>query len=308
MKRRSVTTVTYQSPPRMPDILIAGRSIGLPMAHYIAGNSQFTAAPMTWHQHQGHEILMMLQGANTYGFKTNRQVELAGGHFMVIPAGTVHRGVHDVRTPSILCAIVVQPECRHPVSSPFTTREAKWLLSKLGMQEPAPMPMPASMHRQARSLHRSIIGHRPDDVSIETKASLRLQAAMLMLEAARHCEQLGQETKENLSRKVITYLEKHHANPISISDLSQIAECSRARLFAHFKSATGMSPNDWLLRYRIQRAAKLLVSTDRKLDAIAHSVGIASSAYFCRLFRKYMGRTPGEYRQANSDAPWTTSP
>jgi AraC family transcriptional regulator len=281
----------------MLDTLISGQRLGLPMVDYIAGNRQFNAVPMTWHDHRGHEILMMLQGANTYGFKDKRQVELTGGHFMVIPAGTVHRGMQDVRTPSILCAMVVREHVSNPRGVPFTKQEERWLLARLGEKEPMALRMPAAMLRQARLLHRSIIQHGPAAISLEAQARLRLQTAMLILEAASQAGRSSARTGEEISQRIITHLEQHHAHPIQISDLTNLSGCSRAKLFTVFKNATGLSPNDWLLRHRIQRASKLLIATDRKLEDIAHTVGIASSPYFCRLFRKYMGKTPGDYRQ-----------
>jgi AraC-like DNA-binding protein len=283
----------------MLDTLIAGQRLGLPMVDYIAGNKQFNAVPMTWHDHRGHEILMMLQGANTYGFKGKRQVELTGGHFMVVPAGTVHRGMQDVRTPSILCAIVVREQFSSSRGVPFTHQEARWLLARLGERMPMALPMPASMLRQARLLHRSIIQHGPAAITLEVQARLRLQTAMLILEAASRAGRSAARTGEEMSQRIITHLEKNYARPIQISDLTELSGFSRAKLFADFKNATGLSPNDWLLRHRIRRASELLVATDRKLEDLAEAVGIASSPYFCRLFRKYMGKTPGDYRQRN---------
>lgn len=292
-------TISFASPPRMLDTLIAGKRLGLPMVDYIAGNRQFNAVPMTWHNHQGHEILMMLQGANTYGFHNKRQVELTGGHFMVIPAGTLHRGMQDVRTPSILCAMVVHEHLSHSRGGPFTPKEARWLLTRLSERQPMALPMPAAMLRQAHILHRSIIQHGSATISLETKTRLRLQTAMLMLEAASQASRSTARNGQEMSQRIITHLEKHYAQPVQINDLTELSGCSRAKLFAVFKDATGMSPNDWLLRHRIQRASKLLVATDRKLEDIANAVGITSSPYFCRLFRKYMSSTPGEYRQKN---------
>jgi AraC-like DNA-binding protein len=299
MSKRQPQTVSYQSPPRMLDTLIAGRTIGLPLVDYIAANSQSNAVPMTWHKHRGHEILMMLRGANAYGFKNHPQEELAGGQFMIVPAGLVHRGIQDVRTPSILCAIVVHEDFKNSRCSPFSAKETRWLLSKIGGSAPASLPMSTAMLRLARTLHKSILEYGRSSGNLAMNASLRLQASTLMLEAARHASQAPCQTSLNLSQRVIAHLEKHYADAVGISDLAQLVNCSRARLFAGFKSATGMSPNDWLLRQRIKRATELLASTDRKLDDVAQTVGIASSAYFCRLFRKYMGRTPGEYRQNN---------
>lgn len=72
---------------------------------------------------------------------------------------------------------------------------------------------------------------------------------------------------------------------------------SRARLFANFKRETGMSPNDWLQRRRIEAATDLLRTTNRKLEDIAAACGFTSAPYFCHVFRKYTGTTPGKHRR-----------
>jgi two-component system response regulator YesN len=84
--------------------------------------------------------------------------------------------------------------------------------------------------------------------------------------------------------------------PLPMNEVAQKAGCSRAHLFLVFKRETGMSPNDWLQRHRVKAASQLLRTTDRKLEDIAATVGFSSAQYFCQVFRKYTGKTPGEHR------------
>jgi transcriptional regulator GlxA family with amidase domain len=71
--------------------------------------------------------------------------------------------------------------------------------------------------------------------------------------------------------------------------------CSRAHLFLVFKRETGMSPNDWLQRRRVQATTELLRTIRRKLEDIAAATGFSSAQYFCQVFRKYTGQTPAEH-------------
>ena len=52
-----------------------------------------------------------------------------------------------------------------------------------------------------------------------------------------------------------------------------------------------------LQRRRIKAATDLLRTTNRKLEDIAAACGFTSAPYFCHVFRKYTGATPGEHRQ-----------
>jgi methylphosphotriester-DNA--protein-cysteine methyltransferase len=66
--------------------------------------------------------------------------------------------------------------------------------------------------------------------------------------------------------------------------------------YARYGWAKLMSPNDWLQRRRVKAATDLLRTTDRKLEDIAAACGFTSAPYFCPVFRKYTGTTPGEHR------------
>lgn len=96
----------------------------------------------------------------------------------------------------------------------------------------------------------------------------------------------------------ISYLERHSGSPVQIDAMAENIRCGRSRLYAAFKHETGMSPNDWLLRLRVKKAEVLLATTRRTIKEIALAVGFSSHAYFCQVFRKYTGRSPGELRES----------
>ena len=64
-----------------------------------------------------------------------------------------------------------------------------------------------------------------------------------------------------------------------------------------FKEATGMSPNNYLLEMRIQRASKLLTETDTAIYNISEQVGISDWFYFSKAFKKKFGVSPLNYRK-----------
>ncbi len=66
------------------------------------------ASRVTWHSHQGFELLFLLEGATAYEFAKQGAVELRGGHFLVVPPGLVHRGLYNVRSPSTICGLALK--------------------------------------------------------------------------------------------------------------------------------------------------------------------------------------------------------
>lgn len=84
--------------------------------------------------------------------------------------------------------------------------------------------------------------------------------------------------------------------PVKISDLVRISGYSRTRLFALFAAEAGLSPNDFLLRCRVERAKELLRAASAPLTQVALDCGFSSSTYFSTVFRKYVGCTPRQWR------------
>ncbi|HYF48935.1 MAG TPA: helix-turn-helix transcriptional regulator [Planctomycetota bacterium] len=76
--------------------------------------------------------------------------------------------------------------------------------------------------------------------------------------------------------------------------------CSREHLTREFKEAMGVGPADFLAQHRLRQAAIELRSTEDKLETIAARCGFSNATYFCRVFRKHKGMSPGDYRRR----PW----
>lgn len=96
---------------------------------------------------------------------------------------------------------------------------------------------------------------------------------------------------------VIGALENDFSKNWKLDDLMQIAHMSRSNLMRVFREAAGVAPIEYLLRLRIQKAMKLLRSTDLSVTEIALQTGFNDSNYFTRQFRKTAGCPPAKYRK-----------
>ena len=61
---------TFINPFPVRDVLVSGKEMGLPMVDYISANHRFSAGRMSWHSHDGHEILLLLSGSTGYEFRS----------------------------------------------------------------------------------------------------------------------------------------------------------------------------------------------------------------------------------------------
>ena len=88
-----------------------------------------------------------------------------------------------------------------------------------------------------------------------------------------------------------------YAEPINIDLLASAFFVSVSHLQHTFKEQTGMSIIDYINKTRIENSKKLLRETNFHISVIAEKVGIADYNYFSRVFKKYVGISPTEYRK-----------
>jgi AraC-like DNA-binding protein len=92
--------------------------------------------------------------------------------------------------------------------------------------------------------------------------------------------------------------DSRYFEPLSVDDLACAAGLSRAHFSREFRRAFGESPHAYLLTRRLERAARLLRSTDRSVADICLSVGLQSIGSFTTSFKRTFGVAPAAYRVA----------
>ncbi|MBB4440733.1 MULTISPECIES: helix-turn-helix domain-containing protein [Rhizobium] len=98
--------------------------------------------------------------------------------------------------------------------------------------------------------------------------------------------------------RVRRYAETRLDQRMSLGELADVAGFSRAHFAATFKAATSMSAHEFLLRMRIQAAARLLICTDLALVEIALQTGFQNQPHFTTVFKKITSLTPRKWRES----------
>ncbi len=97
--------------------------------------------------------------------------------------------------------------------------------------------------------------------------------------------------------EVLSFVEKHYAEEITVDRLSEMAAMSESSLMRTFRKVTGKSPMSYVVSLRVTKAAELLRNTDLSATEISYRCGFNDSNYFSRQFRKVMGTPPRTYRK-----------
>jgi len=103
-------------------------------------------------------------------------------------------------------------------------------------------------------------------------------------------------TMESLHR-VVALVHERLAEPLRVADLAAAAECSSSSLERRMKRVFGVTATQFVLRSRVDRATRLLTTTDTSLAEIATTVGFYDQADFTRRFARLTNETPAQFRR-----------
>lgn len=103
--------------------------------------------------------------------------------------------------------------------------------------------------------------------------------------------------RPHLLQRLQAHVQAHLAKPLPLDELAGLAGQSVDHFVRAFRLATGLTPHQFLLAQRLDRAAAALRETTTPVTEIAHRCGFASGAHFTAAFRRQRGLTPTEWRR-----------
>lgn len=111
--------------------------------------------------------------------------------------------------------------------------------------------------------------------------------------------ELTQNPSEDISDKVIEYMKTNISARLTVPEIAAEFAYSASHFQTLFRTKTGISPIDYFIHLKIQRACQLLALSDLRIKEVAAAVGYADAFYFSRLFHKIMGSSPVDYKSKN---------
>ncbi len=97
-------------------------------------------------------------------------------------------------------------------------------------------------------------------------------------------------------KTVLKYVRENFSQNITLDDMAAVAGLSCKYFCKFFKNETGTTPVNYLMAYRIERAARKLLSSDLSVTQIAYDCGFNDLSYFTKTFKAFKNATPKEYR------------
>ncbi len=126
-------------------------------------------------------------------------------------------------------------------------------------------------------------------------------ASRILSAAARYLFNSGsiQYTEHKLINGIEEYIQKNITKTISVSEICAYFGINKNRLYMLWETHFGTTIGKYILDKRMELAGELLTKTERKINSISADVGIPDYNYFTKVFKKYYGIPPKDYRRMN---------
>jgi len=252
------------------------------------------------HSHTFCELVYVVGGFALHTC-AGRTTLLTPGDLFIIPPGIEHAYIHPYRN-----GVLNFMFCPEDFAAAIDPSDE--------------LPALASL-REARAdaeppvLHTDLSDRRLFETAFETIREERLRRARgwrtaltsrmvpLLLRYARLYEaQLG-ESGRALSGsygyvlQTLAYIEKNYAEDIRMADLAGAAGLNPDYMSRKFKAVVGLSPSEYLRKFRVAHAMELLCQTEMSVSAIAAECGFADVSLFSRVFKNTVGVSPVTFRK-----------
>lgn len=250
-----------------------------------------------WHWHTEFEFVYVETGTVYFGI-SDKQFALSEGQGVFINSKILHRyfsqgkaivpnfvlmPVFIAAQDSLIYQKYVLPIMASPMDYQIFSQDIPWQAEVL-------------------SLMREMMAAQEKASDVELVNSYLIQKIWHILYQNTDIEHMGK--KENYSASsqarlqlMMQYIHQDFAYNISLSDIADQAKVSKSTALNLFQRYLGISLVTYLINYRLQEAAKLLASTEKKVTVISKDTGFDSVDYFCKAFKKYYKLTPTEYRK-----------
>ena len=258
--------------------------------------------PFPLHNHDFHELAIVYSGTGTH-ITPDGERRIQAGDILSVKQGQIH-GYKDVDK-LILMNILIRTS--------FLTNENNGLISVPGYQDLFLQTPPSKKQDIQRVTQISLNKLQEFEIQALTESmqkEIANQNAAWIPVATAYLTQLialllriytdptyPDSADRNNAALLVNYMEKNYKRNLTMQDLTELSAMSESSVLRTFKRITGYPPFVFQMRLRIFAAINELTSTATDITRIAYDVGFNDSNYFSRMFKKFTGMSPSEYKK-----------
>lgn len=221
------------------------------------------------HSHPHHEMIVVDEGAQS--------VRMAGG--------THKAGVGDV--------LFYRAGCAHEEFAEAGQRFASHFIAFTWPEAPDGIPVLLPDRRGRIRVLVKWLNQEREMQSPVTRAVMYSLLQAILAEALH----LWKHPEDELVARLRGHMVRRLRDAVTLDDLASIAGMSRFHVIRKYKALTGVTPMEDVRRMRVDRANELIMTTNHPIKAIAEEVGFANVFHLSRVFKQFMGVSPGSLRR-----------
>ncbi|MGN1121946.1 MAG: helix-turn-helix domain-containing protein [Eubacteriales bacterium] len=263
-----------------------------------ADNESLIGGAFPWHWHTAFEI-DYVEGCDMRFDFAGSSVVVPQGNAIFINAGEIHSYQPNGTTPCKITAFIFEP-----VFLAGNYNDAIYTKYVAPVLNAAPTSLLISSDTRQSLGMISVIENMIRIASVEPACyEIRLRSELgnfwcCLMDCLKSIQEFPCPKNKDRERikQMLDFIHANYSQPLSLKDIAASAlvgsrECSRC-----FARSIGRSPMEYLNYYRIQMAIRQLITTDRSVTDISEYSGFSSISYFGKVFKRYTGLSPLQYR------------
>ena len=266
-----------------------------PCALYFSDIDVYTASEIAWHWHKEIEIVVLYEGS--VSLETEKEsIVLQKGDGVFINSEELHyfKKIGDEKC--VLISYVFDKSL--VIGDKGSIIERKYI-------EPLVQNKTLSLFKISETLSRKLeeVFFEYEDKKFGVEINIRniLSSVLLEIIIENREKLIEKKTYKNLDNQrikgMLDFIQKNYSNELTLKEIGEAVFIGERETLRCFARTIGISPIEYLKKYRVKVAANLLTTTDLSVTEICIQCGFNSPSYFSKSFQRVFNVTPREYRK-----------
>ena len=143
------------------------------------------------------------------------------------------------------------------------------------------------------------IASHPKSSTLHQIGHLCIFLDALIQSSATRREAQGQRLRDFYIHEAVAFVEENYQRALSVEEIAGVCKLDRSYFSKLFKAEKGCSPQEYLIRTRLSKAAEMMKSSSASIGDIAAACGYPNQLHFSRSFKRHYGVSPREWRGKN---------
>lgn len=257
-----------------------------------------------WHWHSAFEIDFILNGSVIVGLP-DREIRLSKGDCIFFNSGILHSYRQVGEETCVLHACLFDINFLAGMNhNQIVTKYIQPIISCGALDAYQVKPVDTANVGMLVSLLRATELAEKEPFGYELEIRWEISRFWCFLLHATESVRAGSKKRKNTDMErvklCINYMQEHYSEELSLEVIARAANIGKRECTRCFMRCINTTPFKYLNNYRIQKAAALLLETDRTIMEISNDCGFSSASYFGKLFREKTGMTPLQYRKGKT--------